>query len=125
MSAKTETDLSHSRSSIDQIREILFGEKIAEFEKRIAELQREYAQLKQSLDALTQNYAETVQVVGEHGQRIQQAETTPAQTDSVVESLRGELTEKINELAENKVDKGQIGQAFIDWGLKVKETVKK
>lgn len=125
MSGKTAGDVNHPSSSIDQIREILFGEKIAEFEKRTAELQQQCVQLKQSLDALSQNYAETVKLVAEHIQRIQQSEANHAQTESVVENLRHELSQKINELAENKVDKGQIGQAFIDWGLKVKEMVTK
>jgi len=38
-----------------------------------------------------------------------------------VESLVSEINDKMKDLKMTKIDKNQIGQAFIEWGMKVKE----
>ncbi len=40
----------------------------------------------------------------------------------LIEQLKQQFEEKTAEINHVKVDKSQIGQAFIEWGMKVKQT---
>jgi predicted nucleic acid-binding Zn-ribbon protein len=117
------TDLhENSKHSIEQIRDIIFGEQIAEYKKMISHLTKECSNLKKRLDNLEKKYEDEIKRLT--NENSSQHTQLVAKQDEIMESvtkLKEEFDRKYNELIEQKVDKSEIGQAFIDWGMKVKK----
>lgn len=106
---------------IAQIREIIFGEQSAEINRQLQELKKECNTLTARLIALEGKNENLTQVVTQDGKRIDHSESDRQNIYEVIEQLKTEFEKKLKELTEKKVDKSQIGQAFIEWGMKVKQ----
>ena len=109
-------------SSIEQIREIIFGEQINKFENEIKHLKQECKNLKTRIGELEKKQERDIdQLKTESSEHHSQSESNFRQNSELIEQLKSEIIQKLNEMDERKVDKTQIGQAFIDWGMKVKQ----
>jgi DNA helicase IV len=111
-----------SGGSIEQIREIIFGDQMVEFEKQLKELKKECSHLNNKIDDLEKKNAEFNQMMAANMEQQQATTSDQQQTHQIIEQLKTEFDRKIAELNDAKVDKSQIGQAFIEWGMKVKQT---
>ena len=111
-----------SKGSIEQIRDIIFGDHIAEFEKQVKELKKEYTHLKNRINDLEKKNVDLDQVITENTEQQKNTASDQQQTHKIIEQLKEEFERKIAELTDAKVDKSEIGQAFIEWGMKVKQT---
>ena len=126
MSEKNETLENRSGQSIDQIREIIFGEQIIEFENAIKQLRQENKNLKSQIADLVKKHEHDIdQIKAESSENHSQSVSNFNQHSQLIEELKSEIIQKLSELDDRKVDKTQIGQAFIDWGMKVKQPSKK
>ena len=114
--------LNNSGGSIEQIREIIFGDQMIEFDRQIKELKKECTQFKNKINDLEKKDAEFDQLMAEAKEKQKASASDQQQIHEIIEQLKKEFDQKIAELKDAKVDKSQIGQAFIDWGMKVKQT---
>ena len=114
--------INKSLHGIDQIRDIIFGEQIIEFENEIKHLKQECKNLKTRIGELEKKQERNIdQLKTEYSEHHSQSESNFKQNSELIEKLKSEIIQKLNEMDERKVDKTQIGQAFIDWGMKVKQ----
>ena len=118
MAPKENTATDNSKNSIDQIRDIIFGDEILQLQKDIQQLKQEYKNMNLKITALENKYNEAI---AENAKIHHNANTNIKEIQKQIERTKSELAQKIKKLSESKVDKGQIGQAFIEWGQKVKE----
>jgi len=107
--------------TIDKIREIIFGDEIKTLHDRIIELKSAVDEIKKHLTTIEQKQAELANHISnnEHGLTDSQIELESIRHS--VEKVKDEINSKIKKLTEQKVDKTEIGQAFIEWGMKVKQ----
>jgi len=112
----------NSKHSIEQIRDLIFGEQITEYQKMITNLTKECSNLKKRLDTLEKKYQEAIeQLNSENSAKHSESESRRQELLEYIRKVQNEFDHKIEELMEQKVDKSEIGQAFIDWGMKVKK----
>jgi len=114
--------LSNSGGSIEQIREIIFGDQLVKFEKQVSELKIECSHLKNKINDLEKKQADFDQAMAENNEQQKATTSDRQQIHDIIEQLKKEFDRKITELTDAKVDKSQIGQAFIEWGMKVKQS---
>ena len=114
-----------SGGSIEQIREIIFGDLMVEFDRQIKELKKECSHLKNKINDLEKKDVEFGQLMAENMEKQKAGASDQQQIHEIIEQLKKEFDQKITELKDAKVDKSQIGQAFIEWGMKVKQTANK
>lgn len=116
-------DRSHEvDSGIDKIRDIIFGDEIKVWEKKYSQLKKECEDLKNKLSELDKKFTESEKIVSRD---IKSSADQQQQIQAVIEKMKAEFDKRIKELGEAKVDKSQIGQAFIEWGMRVKQDVVK
>lgn len=111
-----------STGSIDQIREIIFGDQMVDFERQLKELKKECNHLKNRINDLEKKHADFDQAMAENNEKQKTTTSDQQQIHEIIEQLKKEFDRKVAELKDSKVDKSQIGQAFIEWGMKVKQT---
>ncbi len=104
-----------SGGSIDQIREIIFGEQMNELTKQLEDLKKKCHELSTKINGL-----EKRQTDFDHQMTEESTQQKSTQLN-LIEQLKQEFDQKIAEINHIKVDKSQIGQAFIEWGMKVKQ----
>ncbi len=109
-------------SGIEQIREIIFGDQIEQYNRQFEMLHKQYQELQHRIELLEQKQTEHDQRLAQGMEQQRATQADQQQTRAVIEGLKQELEQKIAQLDQNKVDKSQIGQAFIEWGMKVKQT---
>ena len=108
--------------SIEQIREIIFGDQIEKFEQAINQLKKENTELRERIAQLENKHQTVDQAIAADHEKQKSMESTQNQLQEFIEKVKQELDQKIAKLNDAKVDKSQIGQAFIEWGMKVKQT---
>ena len=111
-----------SGESIEQIREIIFGDQIENFEQAINQLKKENTELRERIAQLEKNHQAVDQIIATDHEKQKSIESAQSQFQEFIEKTKQELDQKIANLNDAKVDKSQIGQAFIEWGMKVKQT---
>ncbi len=111
----------HSANDISQIRELIFGDKIREYDRRftkidetlnkiqenLIEKEKQLAALQQDLQGTANNLAEQVQNDLEKMQKDW-------------EETRQEIMRKIEELINDKADRLQMGNYLIEMGMRLK-----
>jgi len=114
-----------SKNDLDEIRDIIFGDDKEVWENQINLLKQECNDLKNKLSALEIKLEETEKVLSKNVDELEISQSQQQKFNEVIENLKNEFEFKIKELTETKVDKKQIGQAFIEWGTKVKQKTNK
>lgn len=121
MNKKGESAPASPDVSIQQIREIIFGDQITSLESQVKDLKKECNHLKNRIHDLEKKQSDVDQEIAENRDNQKSATLSRQQLHEIIEQLQQEFDHKISELNDLKVDKSQIGQAFIDWGMKVKQ----
>ena len=110
-----------SKNDLDEIRDIIFGDDKEVWENQINLLKQECNDLQNKLSALEKKLEETEKTLSNNVDELKISQSQQQKLNEVIENLKNEFEFKIKELTESKVDKKQIGQAFIEWGTKVKQ----
>jgi len=111
----------NSVGGLKQIREIIFGEYLENLQIQINQLREENKSLKQQVNVHDKNIEKSSTQINDLFSRSKTADTTVQKTNDDIDKLKTELESKIKELKLSKIDKNQIGQVFIEWGMKVKQ----
>ncbi|MFZ1291657.1 MAG: hypothetical protein WAR79_16285 [Melioribacteraceae bacterium] len=111
----------NSVGGLKQIREIIFGEYLENLQIQINQLREENKSLKQQVNVHDKNIEKSSTQINDLFSRSKTADTTVQKTNDDIDKLKAELESKIKELKLSKIDKNQIGQVFIEWGMKVKQ----
>ncbi len=125
MPGKTERTNSTADAAIDKIRELIFGEQIIAFQQQILALQEECQAINRELNQLKKQHEENADLINKNMTRLNRAESADQQINDLIERFKAELNGRLAELEAKKVDKSQIGEVFIEWGMKVKQTPSK
>jgi predicted RNase H-like nuclease (RuvC/YqgF family) len=121
MSKKGESAPDSPDASIQQIREIIFGDQITDLEMQVKDLKKECNHLKNRINDFEKKQADFDQAMAENNEKQKATTSDQHQIHDFIEQLKKEFDRRISEVNDAKVDKSQIGQAFIDWGMKVKQ----
>lgn len=108
--------------SIDQIRDIIFGDQIEKFERTINQLKKECNEFRDRIAQLEEKHSAVDHTIDSDHEKQKAMESAQIQLQEFIEKTKRELDQKIAELFDTKVDKTQIGKAFIEWGMKMKQT---
>ncbi|MCI0494674.1 hypothetical protein L0Z72_06670 [candidate division KSB1 bacterium] len=111
-----------ANESIEQIRDIIFGDHLDKLERTISQLKKECSELRDRIAQLENRHATVDQVFEADHEKQKSMESAQHQLQKLIEKMKQDLDQKLAELNDTKVDKSQIGQAFIEWGMKVKQT---
>jgi hypothetical protein len=125
MSSKSERQNITTDAAIDQIRELIFGDQTIEFRQQIKALQDECQELHRELAQLKQQNVESAELISQSISRLNLAESADKQINDLLEQFKTELNHHLTDLDIRKVDKSQIGEVFIEWGMKVKQASQK
>ncbi|MBC8180189.1 hypothetical protein H8E88_03610 [candidate division KSB1 bacterium] len=109
------------QNGLEEIRDIIVGNEIKEWRDRVNDLKQECNKLKKRLSTFEKNFDDSNNLIKEKVQKLKVSQTNQQETQLLIENIKKELDRQLNEIRENKVDKDQIGQAFIDWGAKIKQ----
>lgn len=122
MAQKEPESVQQLTDGIDQIRDIIFGEQISEYDKKLSNIEHKLTAITNDLKNLEKKHAETANTVNENLNSLKNA--TSIDRDKIhemIEQMKNEIDQKMNELGDSKVDKSAIGEVFIEWGMKVKQ----
>lgn len=106
---------------IKEIREIIFGEVINNLQSQINELKSENKSLKDQLKLHENDISKSSSLINELTHNQNSTNNLQSKLTTQVEAIKADFEEKIKELKLTKIDKNQIGQTFIEWGMKVKQ----
>lgn len=110
-----------AKESIEQIRDIIFGDHLEKLEQTIRQLKSECNALRDRIAQLESGHETVDHILEADHEKQKSIESAQAQLQELIEKIKNELNQKIAELQDSKVDKSQIGQAFIEWGMLVKQ----
>ncbi len=103
-----------SPREVDRIRDIIFGPQMHDYDQRFQVVQRDLDRLQGELERLTRQLAEQD---AEQGRGLQELRQEMRQADG---DLRDELRETAQQLMHDKVDRGVLGDLFIELGNSLK-----
>jgi len=106
-----------SLGGLKEIREIIFGEALSTIQKQVDVLKAENKELKQNVKRHENEIKKSANLIVELNEGLKSCNSNHLKLEKIVKSIEADL--KALNLA--KIDKNQIGQAFIEWGMKVKE----
>ncbi len=109
-----------SRSSIEQIREILFGEKAAEWERRMNTFLQGLRDLDTKLIETEKRLAEANLKISALTERYTQSDASWTQLHDLLKLLDKDLNHKIAQLQDAKTDRETVARAFEDWATRIR-----
>lgn len=118
---KNENGAKQSAGGLKEVREIIFGEALNNIQKRIDDLTTENKNLKDKLKEQESNISKAAKQIEELVSKTSNSDSEQKKTKDIIESLTKDYDKKISDLNTSKIGKNQIGQAFIEWGMKVKQ----
>jgi UbiD family decarboxylase len=118
---KKENGTKQSVGGLKEIREIILGEALNSIQKQLDDLKGENKTLKNHLKQNENNITNAVNKIEELGSKTSNSVSEQKKTNDTIEALKKDFDKKLNELKISKIGKNQIGQAFIEWGMKVKQ----
>ena len=110
------------KSNIEQIREILFGEKSVEWERRINQIMQDLRELDQKLIDLEKNLSETNLRIDSLSEQFKQSAASWEQLHDFAKLMNKELTQKIEQLRDIKLDRNLMAKALNEWSQKIKQS---
>ncbi|MBK7979080.1 MAG: hypothetical protein IPK06_03530 [Ignavibacteriae bacterium] len=118
---KTENEKPNTLGGLKQIREIIFGEYLDNLQNQINQLRDENKNLKQQVSLHDKNLEKASSQISDLFSKSKNSDTNIQKSSEELDKIKTELESKIKELKLTKIDKNQIGQVFIEWGMKVKQ----
>ena len=116
---KNESEAATPLGGLKEIREIIFGEAFRKLQKEIGEIREENKSLKTQLNLHENKISNSSKLIDELIVKQKNSEAEQKKTKDLIDILKSDLENRIKELNISKLDKNQIGQAFIEWGTKV------
>jgi len=113
------------KNDIAEIRDIILGEEIEHWEQQIKALKQECSHLQEKLAIVESELAASKKLIAQNTEALKASQSINQRTQDVIDTLKREFEQKLSEIRETKVDRNQIGQAFIEWGIKVKQDAEK
>ena len=110
---------SNDAEQMIQVRELLFGEVFRQIDARLEALKTENDQLRKLLKETEDKLVQLNSTLANTIKNEREADTKRF-NEQLAEQNKN-LSQKIKTLEENKVDRSQIGQAFMEWGAKVQQ----
>lgn len=118
---KKSNGVKQSHGGLKEIREIIFGEALNSIQKQVDELKLENKSLKEQLKANESNILKSSKQIEDITGKISNSNSEQKKTNNLIDNIKNDYDKKIQELKSSKIGKNQIGQAFIEWGMKVKQ----
>ena len=118
---KKENGAKQSVGGLKEIREIILGEALNSIQKQLDELKSENKILKDQIKIHENNISKAVAQIDDLNSKTSNSNTEQKKANDIIDALKIEYNKKINDLNASKIGKNQIGQAFIEWGMKVKQ----
>lgn len=119
--SKKDNGVAQSLGGIKEIREIIFGEYLNKLQTQIDELKKENIQLKDELTIHEQNITESANLISGLTGKLGDSDKEIEVLNEYFDSMKVDFEKQLKSLKSSKIGKNQIGQAFIEWGTKVKE----
>ena len=110
-----------SPGGLKEVREIIFGEALNSIQSQVNELKLENKSLKEQLKVQENNISKSANLIDDLKSKNKSSDSALNNTNEIIESIKNDFEKKIDELKSSKIGKNQIGQAFIEWGMKVKQ----
>ena len=120
MNKKT-NGVKQSLGGLKEIREIIFGEALNNLQVQINELKKENKILNDQLKIHENNISKSASIINELETNHKSSHSEHSKLSQIVEKMQSDFEAKIKDLKTTKIGKNQIGQAFIEWGMKVKQ----
>ncbi len=120
MNKKT-NGVKQSPGGLKEIREIIFGEALNNLQVQINELKKENKILNDQLKIQENNILKSASLINELESNQKSSNSEHSKLTQIIEKMQSDFEAKIRELKTTKIGKNQIGQAFIEWGMKVKQ----
>lgn len=118
---KNENGVKQSAGGLKEIREIIFGEALNSIQKQLDELKSENNSLRDQIKIHENNISKAVTQIDDLASKTDNSNDEQQKTKDLIDALKNDYDKKINDLKVSKIGKNQIGQAFIEWGMKVKQ----
>ncbi len=114
-----------SENNIDQIRELIFGPTMRDYERRFEAIQKQIQDLKADLEKKFNELGDSLKAGGaatkENFQKIDaRLEQAQKENKQALQSLEAELVEKINLLQNDKTDRLQLANFLTEIALRLK-----
>jgi vacuolar-type H+-ATPase subunit I/STV1 len=103
-----------SPNNIDQIRQLIFGEQIQDYDRRFQELQKKLDQLNKSLQAGKEETDEKLKEIQKTFQK-----DLASKIDAVKQEIL-EVKKSLSNLNDDKVDRNQLADQLIDLAMRLK-----
>lgn len=110
-----------SPGGIKEVREIIFGDFLSNLQEQINELKAENKDLKANLLKKEKDLEKAFNNIERLKDEIAEAKKEHFALHQEVKNSNSNISNKISSLESTKIDKNQIGQAFIEWGMSVKQ----
>lgn len=120
MNKKT-NGVKQSPGGLKEIREIIFGETLNNLQIQINELKKENKNLTDQVKLHENNISKSASLIDELTSKHKNSNSEHSKLNEIVDKMQSDFEAKIKDLKVTKIGKNQIGQAFIEWGMKVKQ----
>jgi uncharacterized protein YeeX (DUF496 family) len=120
MNKKT-NGVKQSPGGLKEIREIIFGEALNNLQIQINELKKENKNFSDQVKLHENNISKSLSLIDELASKHKYSNSEHSKLNEIVEKMQSDFEAKIKDLKVTKIGKNQIGQAFIEWGMKVKQ----
>lgn len=120
MNKKT-NGVKQSPGGLKEIREIIFGEALNNLQIQINELKKENKNLTDQVKLHENNISKSASLIDELASKHKNSNSEYSKLNEIVEKMQSDFEAKLKDLKVTKIGKNQIGQAFIEWGMKVKQ----
>ncbi len=108
-------------NDVAQIRELIFGDKIREYDRHFAQVEQVLSEIKEALvqkdEQLKDLSKNQLQLKNELNEKLDNA---VSELKKLMEELRKDLQHKLNELDESKVNRADLGNFLIELGMRLK-----
>ncbi len=112
----------HSPNDISQIRDLIFGENIREYDRKFVEVEKELAKLHTTLNDQSKRIQDLQDKIKTANELIEANAAKSEQTFlKKIDELDRELSQKLERLAEDKTDRLKIGNYLIEMGMRLKD----
>jgi len=111
----------NNMNDLIQIRELIFGENIKEYDKKFANIDVMLQTIKDTLEKHNEEFRQLRDQLTQTEKELQdKIRASQGQSDKQLETLRREFEAKLQALTAEKTDRLQIGNYLIEMGLRLK-----
>ncbi len=110
-----------SLGGLKEVREIIFGEALNGLQSQIDDLKTENKKLKDELKIHENNFSKSNTIIENLSSIHKDSNSEQKKMNDLITTLKTDFEKQIKDLQTSKIGKNQIGQAFIEWGMKVKQ----